>query len=386
MIIVIADDFTGAAEITGIGLQYGLSIRLQTDFEITRDTEMVVIDTDSRSGSEDEARAKLASFTDTCVLEKTDILYKKCDSVLRGYVVAELEELLNGFGFDRALLLPVNPSLMRTISEGKYLINGCELQLTEFANDPEYPTTSADILDILGESIVYNIISTSPGAVREEKGLIIGDVTSANELMNWADALDGDTIPVGAADYFAAILDCLKIGSGTSTKTHLEKDDKGNTLYILGSNSAVSRETVARLSDECPTFTPLPCDVTSSELFSKNWLTQWISQVDSAIKEHGYAIATIDQPVHHSDGVSARLAELTALLVERVFEINEIEKLVIEGGATASKVLRQLGLKKFEPIEKLANGVIALRNVETSLSVITKVGSYPWPDGLLPLA
>jgi uncharacterized protein YgbK (DUF1537 family) len=386
MIIVIADDFTGAAEITGIGLQYGLSTRLQTDFEISRDTELVVIDTDSRSGSEQLARGTVAKLAEGCRLDKKDLIYKKCDSVLRGHVLAELEEMLTGFGYDRVLLQPANPSLGRTISSGKYYVNGRELQFTEFADDPEYPAVTADVLAVLGESDWLEISTASPGEMLADLGIIVGDTTSPDDLANWAREVDGDTIPAGAAEFFRAILDQMQIQVGAPEKMKGEYNLQKNTLIILGSNSAVSRATAARLRDICPSFAPLPCAVTSDELLSDELLTSWCSIADAAITQHGYVIVTIDQPIHFGDGVPARLADLTALLAERVIEANDIVNLVIEGGATASRVLKQLGYKQFKPLENLASGVIALHELETSMAVITKVGSYPWPDGLLPVA
>jgi uncharacterized protein YgbK (DUF1537 family) len=158
------------------------------------------------------------------------------------------------------------------------------------------------------------------------------------------------------------------------------------TLIVLGSSSQISKKTAENLRDTCPAFVPLTCDVTSPDLFTKASLMPWIFAADEAVKLHGYAFVAIDQPVHFADGVAARLVELMALLVECVIEANDIENLVIEGGATASSVLRQLGYKHFKPVENIASGVIALHELDTSISIITKVGSYPWPDGLLPIA
>ncbi len=50
MIAVIADDFSGAAEIAGIAWRYGLQAVLQTDLDLSVNYDVVVIDADTVSG------------------------------------------------------------------------------------------------------------------------------------------------------------------------------------------------------------------------------------------------------------------------------------------------------------------------------------------------
>ena len=55
MLVVIADDITGAAEIAGIGFRFGLNVRLVTHPETSPDCDLLVYATDTRSMSENEA-------------------------------------------------------------------------------------------------------------------------------------------------------------------------------------------------------------------------------------------------------------------------------------------------------------------------------------------
>jgi len=57
MIAVIADDFTGAAELAGIGLRYGLSVHLSNRVGALPAADLVVINTNSRSLSKSDAIA-----------------------------------------------------------------------------------------------------------------------------------------------------------------------------------------------------------------------------------------------------------------------------------------------------------------------------------------
>ena len=76
-------------------------------------------------------------------------VYKKVDSVLRGQVVAELEAMMPQLGLKRALLVPANPALGRTISDGEYFIHGRPIHKTEFARDAEHPRLSPRVLDLM---------------------------------------------------------------------------------------------------------------------------------------------------------------------------------------------------------------------------------------------
>jgi len=106
MITVIADDLTGAAELAGIGLTYGLSVELvmQADLEsaeLAATADLLVIATDARSVPEPIAVQEMTIATAAAWSLKPDLLYKKVDSVLRGYVLAETEAQMQVMGLKK---------------------------------------------------------------------------------------------------------------------------------------------------------------------------------------------------------------------------------------------------------------------------------------------
>ena len=62
MLIVIADDFSGAAEIGGIGWRYGLNAEVQLTFDPRSNADLIVIDADTRSLTKDDAIMKTESL------------------------------------------------------------------------------------------------------------------------------------------------------------------------------------------------------------------------------------------------------------------------------------------------------------------------------------
>src|SRR5262245_26042141 len=111
MIGVIADDLTGAAELSGDGLRYGLSAEVVTALDIRGEAALLCIDTDSRNCLPAEAARRATDAASKLTESRAEWIYKKVDSVLRGHIVVELEAMINQLGLKRALLVPANPSL-----------------------------------------------------------------------------------------------------------------------------------------------------------------------------------------------------------------------------------------------------------------------------------
>ncbi|MDB5190444.1 MAG: four-carbon acid sugar kinase family protein, partial [Segetibacter sp.] len=114
MIAVIADDLTGAAELGGIGLKYGLKAEIATEVDVNTKAELLIISANTRSIKEDDAVGKIKQITTDLLALHPKFIYKKIDSVLRGHVVAELKAQMEVMQAHRALIVPANPSLNRT--------------------------------------------------------------------------------------------------------------------------------------------------------------------------------------------------------------------------------------------------------------------------------
>ena len=159
MIVVIADDVTGAAEMGGIALRYGLKTIVAEDVDANVKADVLVIYTNTRSMKKEEAVETMAGLTKKASELQPSLFYKKTDSVLRGHILTEMKAQMQELNFSKGLLVPVNPSLGRTIIDGKYFVNGEPIHQTSFANDPEFPVTSSMVLDMLGnENIPVNVI------------------------------------------------------------------------------------------------------------------------------------------------------------------------------------------------------------------------------------
>ena len=126
---IIADDLTGAND---TALQFFLkgcnTLILYDENGLPESFDKVkvfAISTESRNVSPEDAAKKVKSvasaFRDKL---KTENLYKKIDSTMRGNVAAEISALIEEFGYDAALIMPAFPNEGRTTVGGFHLLKG----------------------------------------------------------------------------------------------------------------------------------------------------------------------------------------------------------------------------------------------------------------------
>ncbi len=207
MIGVIADDLTGAAELSGVGLRYGLRAEVVTELQSRSDSELICVDTDSRAGLPAEAGRRAAEAAGKLAASRAHWIYKKADSVLRGHILVELEAMMNQLGLKRALLVPANPSLERVVRNGQYFVRGKPIHQTDFRLDPEYPRYTSSVGELLGASGARSVHVCGTDDPLPLRGIIIGEAETTDDLRHWASRRDGATLMAGAAEFFATLLE-----------------------------------------------------------------------------------------------------------------------------------------------------------------------------------
>src|SRR5205807_4603019 len=206
MIGVISDDLTGAAELGGVGLRYGLPAEIVVAGEPSGKAELVCVDTSSRSCPAEEAASRTAAAARLLRAAGANWIYKKIDSVLRGHVTIEIEAVMKELGLNLALLVPANPLLGRVIRDGRYYVRGKPIHETEFALDPEYPRKSAAVKDLLSPSSSFRVQLLRWPAAMPESGIVIGEAGAPLDLQRWAASHTSRMVAAGGAEYFAALV------------------------------------------------------------------------------------------------------------------------------------------------------------------------------------
>jgi D-threonate/D-erythronate kinase len=381
MIAVIADDFTGAAEIGGIAVRLGW--KAVVDTRVTHsDAEILIIATDTRSMPAVTAREIVREHTLALLDLKPEFIYKKIDSLLRGNVGEELLEQLTVSGMKRALLVPANPSLKRTVKEGIYYHNDIPLAESALADQDKYKVNSSKVIELIEESSRKHTAIVSKGGHLPDHGLLIGNTVDEADLAYWAERIDADTIMAGGAGFFAALLKNIK-----EKRRHAAAADSvfgKQTIYVCGSAFPSGRSVVedARKAGQCVTY--MPARMFCRAANRRELLSGWVEEVVSGLLKHGTVIIAIDkiddpEPEQLPDEIGKTLGALVKAVMRRV----TVEELMIEGGATASAVIGQLEYRKFYPVQELAPGVIRMKVEENkNVHLTMKPGSYTWPSSI----
>lgn len=381
MIAVIADDFTGAAEIGGIGLRHGLNVIIETEPIRNRLADLIIIATDTRSLRADEASGQITQITEHLLQFNPKFIFKKIDSVLRGNIQEELLAQMKVSGKNRALVIAANPVFKRIIRDGIYYIEDIPLNETRFSSDPQYPIRSSVVKEILGaneRSLLYNL---KPDDKLPETGLIIGDVSGFDDLEKWAIHMDEDTLLAGASGFFNAILESQQLSHPKKQKSPVTFGDKA--LFVLGSTFPRDDQFLSNIEADGYYLSNMPEEIYFNKNFDPSCLDHWADDIVRGIKEHSKVIASIVHSPSNEPDIAFRLMDNIGALIKKVVGKIDLNELLIEGGSTTFVVLKYLNIKKLFPIQELDTGVIRMK-IEgfPQLCLTTKPGSYFWPDGV----
>lgn len=354
MIVVLADDLSGAAELANVAARHGLSAEVQTDFEPRTEADVVCLDTDTRLLPAEAAAFRVGSAAAAIVAAQPAWIFKKCDSLLRGAVVAEARAVAATTGHPRIMVAPANPSRGRVVRGGRYFVEGRLLAESPLAGDPAHPRLSSELERLLGGDLA---------------GIETPDAGSDADLGALAARTDAAVLPVGAADYFSALL-AHREKSGNhrySPPPHI-----GPTLLVCGSAASWSQRRAEAAARGVPIIALRSADA--------------LSETTEALRSRGCALFGIESGRDAGQSEPAtHLADL-AFLVARIRPASSVRRLLVEGGATASAVLGILGWRRFQvaAIGESGIGIVRPLEVEDAPWVWIKPGSYPWPPESWP--
>ncbi|MCR5152395.1 MAG: four-carbon acid sugar kinase family protein [Prevotella sp.] len=354
MIYVIADDITGAAEIAGLAKSRGLRTAFFIEDSIT-DTEadVVVIATNIRSSG--GASQMVSEYLNS--MPADGLLFLKMDSALRGYVKEMTVDAIGSHRYDSCLYLPCNPSKGRVIRDGVYYVNDVPIAETAFSYDPEFPITESHVTGMfpfLNDGAVY-----TPDAV------------SIDDMRAAVAAASEHTAFAGGADLFCALIDKVYPDAAIVTASIGGLMDYADDAIIVcgstQSNPAVTGRPVAMMPDSVFHGTEDGID----------GMEQWIVQAEDYYDRHGSVVLAIPHDIILSDRDAQRLTISICHITTKLYLHRRPRNVVIEGGATAFCLLKEIGGRQMAVVGQLAPGVVCLES-EEGVKIVLKPGSYKW--------
>ncbi len=388
MIVVIADDLTGAAEIGGIGLRYhmkvGVFMKLKEPIDSSLDLLVIAMDSRSKKWKEAEVEVSTVMKRLKSLNLKSVFVYKKVDSVLRGHVIEELKVQMKIFGRESALLVPANPHLGRIIRDGIYYIGKKKLQETHFKKDPEFLTTSSDVRTLLGGQETHQLSLASPGATLPHNKIVIGNAATMEDLREWTHYAQEERLLAGASGFFTALLEeKVDVFQKRTHTTSFSLTGK-KKLMVCGSAFSKSKSFVANAIRLGKTVSLIPKYLTIKGRESSYGLQNWSKEIMSLLSCNDFVMISADPSVTYNEkGQSEILRTNMSQTVKEVLNERAVDELMIEGGATASAILNELGIVSLYPDQELSDGVIRMSVPSIPRMHITlKPGSYDWPTAI----
>jgi len=266
-------------------------------------------------------------------------------------VLAEARAAAEGAGRKRLVILSANPTRGRIIRAGRYFVHGQPLDETVFADDPAHPRTSAEVTELLGGDLT---------------GVETPDAETAAELARLAATIDRDTLPVGAVEFFSALLQARTPPREVPPLASTTAEAVG-TLVVCGSAASWAQRCTEAADRQIPVFAR-PHD---------------LAAVARALQSSGRVLLGIgDGGGLTSAALCAELATATATLVQ---DSTGVTAILLEGGATARAVMDRLGWTRLQACQVSAQGVGVLRPAGAAGPLLfIKPGSYPWPPEIWP--
>jgi uncharacterized protein YgbK (DUF1537 family) len=378
-IVIIADDLSGAAEVAGIAAARGLIAEVHRSFDPSSPAPVIAIDTNSRRLPPARIAIRMRAIEAKMPKDGPAWVFKKVDSLLRGNPRAEIEALVEAFGFQRALLIPANPSRERTIDGGQYLIDGVPLDKTPFAHDAEFPRDTSSVRSLLGRISMLPIhLGMLPihiigrRAPLPQRGIIVPDVTDLDDLKARTNGLYPPTLAAGAADFFAACLDEL-LGSPPLPSPLAPVAIAAPALLVCGSQIGWQQR---RKDCLAAGLSIVEVGAASPVAPAREQLASSAADCLSRERALVLAIGSDDSAATSPVELLQRLVTVAATVIQTAVPAT----VLLEGGATASAVARALGWKRFSVVATAATGAGRLRPLAAPLapSVLIKPGSYSW--------
>jgi D-threonate/D-erythronate kinase len=382
VITILADDLTGAAEVAGVCLRYGLKVAFGVNALPGEDAEAWVIATDSRSMSLTEACETHHRLALALKAAGREVVFKKTDSVLRGYIVAELAELMQVYGLDKALLQPSNPAVGRCIRDAVYTIAGEPIHQTAFAADPDFPARSSSVEVLLASrsewvgTVRPTLYTKSVPA--ENPGIYVPDCLTETAMRNGVEMPLEEGIFAGSAAFLAIFLE-EKFGLNWQKRTETTDPMSGAFLMVCGSAHAQSRTFIKQSGRQGIPVAEFPASLLK-EKENVPALLHWADSQVALWQESGCRmILTLgSEPVTFTNS-SEVLKERLATVVQQFLDQCPVHELMIEGGATAFAILRRQGWETLLPEQELAPGVVRMKVLQRlDLHLTMKPGSYQW--------
>lgn len=399
LLLIIADDFTGALD---TGVQFaacGIPTRVVVDPEIdfaSIHAKVLVVDTETRHLPAGQAYEIVSKLTRRAGAAGVSFIYKKTDSALRGNIGAELAAVLKASGRKQLPFLPAFPQMNRLTQNGVHYIDGAPVTESPFGKDPFEPVRHSAVASLIASQTdlpakSYPALNDHESAP-DEAGILIFDAASVEDLARTGRQLAHRNllaVSAGCAGFGAVLPELLGIEKGEPAK--LPRLDS-RLLIVCGSVNPI---TVAQMDwAQKAGFARLRL-TPEQKLTPGYWQTgegqKQLALIDEMLAANPYCIIeTNDEGGNQlTADYAARLGiDLETLrqrisgslgnLVGGIFASPHLGTLLMTGGDTLLQCMNCVGVSQLEPICEMEKGVVLASFTYKGCTrrIITKSGGF----------
>lgn len=405
-VIVLADDFTGAND-TGVQLaKYGYPtitiLEPQKIHDYQYIVDAIVIDTETRTLTGQEAYRKTRSLTSLLDKYSDSILYKKIDSTLRGNISMELRAMNEILKPELIVFAPAFPKNERTTLKGIHYIKNTPVDKTELSKDPKNPVVTSNIKELLEKHLDIPIKHLNLQEVRQDLNKTIQNHVEKTKILSF-DAVNDDDLKKICDNILKLNKKVLWVGSaGLADALIQEVKNKIQglpTLTVAGSVSQITRQQIKKALQD-PSICLVKVDIrrifsSSGEEITKvaKQCLDLIRQGKDVILSSAFDEKSIDEAKiiakenkKSLSEISDHIADTLSKIAFTILDKEYLAGLFLTGGDTAVHVISNLAPEGFRINKELEPGIpemTLLGGPFHSTKIVTKAGAFGNEDSIL---
>ncbi len=411
IIIIIADDLTGAADTAVQFSPFFEETTLNSHrfagrvLEAARlsSSRAAALYTNSRALPADAANPRLVAVAQKLAGENPPWIYKKIDSCMRGNVGAEADALLDELNYDVSFITPSFPEMGRTTRGDIHLVHEVPLNQTEISRDPVTPVKESQVSVIVQSQsrhpvghIGLETLEASRNHMIQEvenrllKGVrhIVFDVAGRYHLDRIAHLiflLERKILPVGSAGLGGSIAKHLK-NQPASDKLSPVCTHKGCNLIVCGTASAVTEQQMDQLLQTYAYELILLSPAVLADQNRKDELSEILPDIQSQLLQDHVILKLASQQngsnasrqtIFQNDAAS--IVSQLGRMVADVVAVTKPANLFLTGGDTADAVLTAVEAEGIRILGEVVAGVVQgviTGGILNGLPVVTKAGAF----------
>lgn len=408
LLLIIADDFTGALD-TGVQFAaYGAATRVmvkdQVDFA-SCDAQVLVVDTETRHLPPEKAYQIVEELTRAACRAGIRYIYKKTDSALRGNIGAELAAVLQASNNRQLPFLPAFPQNGRTTRDGIQYVDCVPVTESPFGVDPFEPVRHARITELLAEQTDVSAVSCPPlregSPVPEKAGILVFDAADEQDLVSTGRCLfagEAPQIMAGCAGFAAVLPRLLGLAGIPAEIPRLDP----RLLVLCGSVNPI---TLCQLDKaEKAGFARMrltPYQKLTPGYWESQHGREALSKIEKMLASNGHCIIETNDAGGNQltadyaaalgidcETIRVRISGSVGHLLGAIFTSPHLGTLLLTGGDTLLQCMNCIGVHELEPVCEMESGVVLARFTYNGCTryVITKSGGFGQDDLLICLA